>query len=57
VLVRRLSVVRLVRAGVVALGLGAAMSAGAQQIAFTFDDLPAHGPLPPGETRIQVRTR
>jgi peptidoglycan/xylan/chitin deacetylase (PgdA/CDA1 family) len=26
----------------------------AQQIAFTFDDLPAHGPLPPGETRLDV---
>jgi peptidoglycan/xylan/chitin deacetylase (PgdA/CDA1 family) len=24
------------------------------QIAFTFDDLPAHGPLPPGETRPEV---
>ena len=34
--------------------LGLAMSAGAQQIAITFDDLPAHGPLPAGETRIEV---
>lgn len=24
------------------------------RVAFTFDDLPAHGPLPPGETRMQV---
>lgn len=56
-LVRRLSVVRLVRVGVVALVLGVAMGAGAQQIAFTFDDLPAHGPLPPGETRIQVANK
>jgi peptidoglycan/xylan/chitin deacetylase (PgdA/CDA1 family) len=32
-------------------------SAGAQRIAFTFDDLPAHGPLPPGETRIEVATQ
>lgn len=24
------------------------------QIAITFDDLPVHGPLPPGETRVQV---
>jgi len=55
--VRRLSVVRLVRVGVVALVLGVAMGAGAQQIAFTFDDLPAHGPLPPGETRIQVANK
>jgi peptidoglycan/xylan/chitin deacetylase (PgdA/CDA1 family) len=43
-----------VRAGILTFGLGVAMSAAAQQIAFTFDDLPAHGPLPPGETRIQV---
>ena len=34
--------------------LGAAVSAGAQQIAITFDDLPAHGPLPPRVTRIEV---
>lgn len=27
------------------------------QIAFTFDDLPAHGPLPPGETRLDVITK
>jgi len=30
------------------------MCATAQQIALTFDDLPAHGPLPPGITRQQV---
>ena len=24
------------------------------QIAITFDDLPAHGPLPPGETRMEI---
>ena len=35
-------------------GLALAGNAGAQQIAITFDDLPAHGPLPPGETRMQV---
>lgn len=34
-----------------------AAAAGAQQIAVTFDDLPAHGPLPPGETRLQVAQR
>ena len=27
------------------------------RIAFTFDDLPAHGPLPPGETRMDVATK
>ena len=26
----------------------------AQQIAFTFDDLPSHGPLPQNETRLQI---
>lgn len=30
------------------------LTLGAQQIAFTFDDLPSHGPLPAGETRLSV---
>ena len=34
--------------------LVAADFAGAQQIAITFDDLPSHSTLPPGETRQQV---
>jgi peptidoglycan/xylan/chitin deacetylase (PgdA/CDA1 family) len=41
----------------IAVGLGLLLwagVAGAQQIAITFDDLPAHGDLPPGETRLQV---
>ena len=42
---------------VAALAVGFAASAGAQQIAITFDDLPAHGPLPPHETRLQVANR
>ncbi len=29
----------------------------APQIAVTFDDLPAHGSLPPGETRMEVATK
>lgn len=29
-------------------------TASAQQLAVTIDDLPAHGPLPPGETRLSV---
>jgi lysophospholipase L1-like esterase len=29
----------------------------APQIAFTFDDLPAHGSLPPGETRMEVASK
>ncbi|HEX3660956.1 MAG TPA: polysaccharide deacetylase family protein [Acidobacteriaceae bacterium] len=28
-----------------------------KQIAVTFDDLPVHGPLPPGETRLEVAQR
>jgi peptidoglycan-N-acetylglucosamine deacetylase len=32
-------------------------NAQAPRIAFTFDDLPAHGPLPLGETRVQIATR
>lgn len=39
---------------IVALVLGMAGAARAQQIAFTWDDLPAHGPLPPGETRVEI---
>jgi peptidoglycan/xylan/chitin deacetylase (PgdA/CDA1 family) len=27
------------------------------QIALTFDDMPAHGPLPPGETRLEIARR
>jgi peptidoglycan/xylan/chitin deacetylase (PgdA/CDA1 family) len=43
-------------AGSVLVGLGLLASSGvsAQQIAFTFDDLPSHGNLPPGETRLDV---
>jgi peptidoglycan/xylan/chitin deacetylase (PgdA/CDA1 family) len=26
----------------------------AQQVAFTFDDLPSHGDLPPGQTRLEI---
>ena len=40
-----------------ALAFGAALSAGpaaGRDIAFTFDDLPAHSALPPGVTRLQV---
>lgn len=34
--------------------LALASAAHAQQLAITFDDLPAHGPLPTGETRLQI---
>lgn len=39
---------------VVLLLAASVQSARAQQIAFTWDDLPAHGPLPPGETRVDI---
>jgi peptidoglycan/xylan/chitin deacetylase (PgdA/CDA1 family) len=34
--------------------LAAGISAGAQQIAFTWDDVPAHSALPSGETRVEI---
>jgi peptidoglycan-N-acetylglucosamine deacetylase len=34
--------------------LAAGISAGAQQLAFTWDDLPAHSALPAGETRVEI---
>ncbi|HEY6448780.1 MAG TPA: polysaccharide deacetylase family protein [Acidobacteriaceae bacterium] len=37
--------------------MGLAIPVTAQQIAITFDDLPAHGPLPKGETRMDVAKR
>ncbi len=30
------------------------VSAGAQQVAFTWDDLPSHSALPPGESRVEI---
>jgi peptidoglycan/xylan/chitin deacetylase (PgdA/CDA1 family) len=38
----------------VAAVLAASISAYAQQIAFTWDDVPAHSVLPPGETRVEI---
>jgi hypothetical protein len=41
----------------VVLGLGLVIGMGtarAQQIAITIDDLPAHGELPPGMTRLKI---
>ncbi len=32
----------------------ATLSANAQQVAFTWDDLPSHSALPPGETRVDI---
>lgn len=40
-----------------ACGYGLAAQTRAPQIAVTFDDLPVHGPLPPGETRLEVAHR
>ena len=34
--------------------LASVAPAAPQQVAFTFDDLPTHGDLPPGETRIEI---
>jgi peptidoglycan-N-acetylglucosamine deacetylase len=34
--------------------LALAVAAHSQQLAITFDDLPAHGPLPAGDTRLQI---
>jgi len=42
------------RSAVFLVSLVLAPVAYAQQIAFTFDDLPSHGPLPEGETRLQI---
>ncbi|WP_293974519.1 polysaccharide deacetylase family protein [Sphingomonas sp.] len=39
---------------VAALLLGTAAAGRPPEIALTFDDLPSHGPLPPGETRLSV---
>jgi lysophospholipase L1-like esterase len=33
------------------------LAASAPRMAITFDDLPAHGPLPPGETRLEVASK
>jgi peptidoglycan/xylan/chitin deacetylase (PgdA/CDA1 family) len=38
-------------------GLALTGMARGQQVAITFDDLPAHGPLPPHETRMEVAHR
>ncbi|HTM38531.1 MAG TPA: GDSL-type esterase/lipase family protein [Terriglobales bacterium] len=40
-----------------AIPLSLFVSASSPQIAFTFDDLPAHGTLPPGETRMEVASK
>lgn len=39
---------------VMMLGVALTVSARAQQIAFTWDDLPAHSALPQGETRVDI---
>ena len=43
---------RMLIAGFATLGLAGALHA--QQIAFTWDDLPAHSALPTGETRVEI---
>jgi len=39
------------------IALSLPITVAAQKIAFTFDDLPAHSTLPPGETRLQVANK
>jgi peptidoglycan/xylan/chitin deacetylase (PgdA/CDA1 family) len=45
---------RIAGSAFVGAGLIAATGLFAQQVALTFDDLPSHGNLPPGETRLDV---
>ena len=45
---------RLCLAAAAIAGLLSCLSAGGQQIAFTWDDLPAHSALPQGETRVEI---
>jgi peptidoglycan-N-acetylglucosamine deacetylase len=45
---------RLLCLAVLAAVIASANSAPGQQIAFTWDDLPAHSALPPGETRVEI---
>jgi peptidoglycan/xylan/chitin deacetylase (PgdA/CDA1 family) len=40
--------------GVLLLGLSLSQPSRAQEVAITFDDLPVHGPLPPGLTRADI---
>jgi len=47
-------VLRAIGFAVLAVGPVGLSTAGAQQVAFTWDDLPAHGSLPPGETRAEI---
>lgn len=50
-----MTTLRGMRIGVaVLLVLAAAMAGRAQQIAFTWDDVPAHSAMPPGETRVAI---
>lgn len=52
---RILAVSSLIMAVIMAVILAAASPfAHAQQIAFTWDDLPSHSALPPGETRVEI---
>jgi len=52
-IVKTMQIVKLA-AGCVLLFLFCVAPSVSQQVAFTFDDLPAHGDLPPGETRLEV---
>ena len=45
---------RILLSGCAALAIAATADAAAPQLAITFDDLPVHGPLPPGLTRVEI---
>jgi peptidoglycan/xylan/chitin deacetylase (PgdA/CDA1 family) len=52
--IRESVLARWFKTGALAIAIIFVAGAHAQHIAITFDDLPAHGPLPPHETRIEV---
>jgi hypothetical protein len=45
---------RLLLGAMAAIAMPVAAATPPIRIAFTMDDLPVHGPLPPGETRVDV---
>jgi peptidoglycan-N-acetylglucosamine deacetylase len=56
-LVRRLPHASALALAALVLALSAGPNAAPATVALTFDDLPSHGPLPPGVTRVEVATR
>ncbi len=54
---RSLALLAVVAAATFSFSYALSSAAPTLQIAFTFDDLPAHGPLPPGETRLKIANK